>query len=191
MSGFSKVSPAKQKWLSSLSLDPKNERESVSSHLLSLTLVFILDSELNFQSHVKSGTSCCFYTINKINRVRGMIIVHAIIFSRWDEQSIHRISNKPSVICRSFRMQLQESWQKPGLLQPYNTSSKIFTLATLLSHTIEFKISLLVCNTFSWLAPKCFSDMLVPYEPTRFLTRSGASAEAIPNVRTKYGEVER
>uniref|UniRef100_A0A3Q3LSB9 Reverse transcriptase domain-containing protein n=1 Tax=Mastacembelus armatus TaxID=205130 RepID=A0A3Q3LSB9_9TELE len=79
---------------------PQKQRESVSSHLESLSLKFknqvgnlgvIMDSDLNFNSHIKSITSSAFYHLKNIARIKGIMskpdlerLIHAFISSRLD-----------------------------------------------------------------------------------------------------------
>uniref|UniRef100_A0A3Q3LKF2 Reverse transcriptase domain-containing protein n=1 Tax=Mastacembelus armatus TaxID=205130 RepID=A0A3Q3LKF2_9TELE len=79
---------------------PQKQRESVSSHLESLSLKFknqvrnlgvIMDSDLNFNSHIKSITSSAFYHLKNIARIKGIMskpdlerLIHSFISSRLD-----------------------------------------------------------------------------------------------------------
>ena len=53
---------------------------------------------------------------------------------------------------------------------------------------IDFKAALLVYKSLHGLALKYISDMIVPYEPSRTLRRSGLGLFKKPSVSTKCGE---
>ena len=79
---------------------PQRQREHVSSHLESLSLKptnqvrnlgVIMDSDLNFNSHIKSIISAAFYHLKNIARIKGILskadlerLIHAFISSRLD-----------------------------------------------------------------------------------------------------------
>ena len=79
---------------------PQKQRESVISHLETLSLKpnnqfrnlgVILDSDLNFNSHIKSITSAAFYHLKNIARIKGIVskpdlerLIHAFVSSRLD-----------------------------------------------------------------------------------------------------------
>ena len=79
---------------------PQKTRESVNSYLKSLTLKptnqvrnlgVIMDSDLNFNSHIKSITSSAFYHLKNTARIKGLLskpdlerLIHAFISSRLD-----------------------------------------------------------------------------------------------------------
>ena len=79
---------------------PQKQRESVISHLETLSLKHnyqvrnlgvILDSDLNFNSHIKSITSAAFYHLKIIARIKGIVskqdlerLIHAFVSRRLD-----------------------------------------------------------------------------------------------------------
>ncbi|KAJ0064019.1 hypothetical protein NL108_016360 [Boleophthalmus pectinirostris] len=79
---------------------PQKQRDSVSSHLQSLSLKpsnqarnlgVIMDSDLNFNSHIKSITSAAFYHLKNIAKIKGLLsksdlekLIHAFVSSRLD-----------------------------------------------------------------------------------------------------------
>ena len=76
----------------------QKQRESVISHLETLSLKpnnqvrnlgVILDSDLNFKSHIKSLTSAAFYHLKNTARIKGIVskldlerLIHAFVLSR-------------------------------------------------------------------------------------------------------------
>lgn len=79
---------------------PQKQRESVISYLVTLSLEpknqvrnlgVILDSDLNFNSHIKSITSAAFYHLKNISRIKGIVskpdlerLIHRFVSSRLD-----------------------------------------------------------------------------------------------------------
>ena len=75
---------------------PKNERSKVSAHLGSMSLTatnlgVIIDSDLNFNNHLKLITKSANYHLKNIARIKGFLskqdmekLIHAFIFSRLD-----------------------------------------------------------------------------------------------------------
>ena len=79
---------------------PKEQRSKVTAHLESMTLKptnqarnlgVVLDSDLNFNSHIKTITKSAYYHLKNIARIKGFLskedtekLVHAFIFSRLD-----------------------------------------------------------------------------------------------------------
>ena len=78
----------------------KEERLKVSAQLQSVmlkttdqarNLSVIMDSDMNFSSHIKTVTKSAYYHLKNISRIRGLMsrqdlekLVHAFIFSRLD-----------------------------------------------------------------------------------------------------------
>ncbi|MDG2555425.1 reverse transcriptase domain-containing protein, partial [Vibrio parahaemolyticus] len=79
---------------------PKEQRSIVSAHLDAMTLKptnqarnlgVVLDSDLNFNSHIKTITKSAYYHLKNIARIKEFLskqdtekLVHAFIFSRLD-----------------------------------------------------------------------------------------------------------
>ena len=79
---------------------PQKQRESVIRHLKSLSLEpknqvrnlgVILDSDLNFNSHIKAITSAAFYHLKNIARIKGIVskpdlerLIHVFVSTRLD-----------------------------------------------------------------------------------------------------------
>uniref|UniRef100_A0A3P9MAR3 Reverse transcriptase domain-containing protein n=1 Tax=Oryzias latipes TaxID=8090 RepID=A0A3P9MAR3_ORYLA len=182
---------------------PQKQRESVSSYLHSLSLKpsnqvrnlgVIMDSDLNFNSHIKSVTSAAFYHLkniakNIISKRDLEILIHAFVSSRLD-------------YCNGLLTGLSKRAVKQ-LQYIQNAAARVLTRTRKYDHIspvlrslhwlpvpqrIDFKAALLVYKSLHGRAPKYISDMLVPYEPSRTLRTSGAGLLLIPRVRTKQGE---
>ena len=79
---------------------PKSERSKISVHLGSMSLTatsqarslgVIIDSDLNFNKHLKLITKSAYYHLKNIARFKGFLskqdiekLIHAFIFSRLD-----------------------------------------------------------------------------------------------------------
>lgn len=156
----------------------------------------VMDSDLNFNSHMKMITKSAYYHLKNISRVRGLMsqqdlekLVHAFIFSRLD-------------YCNSIFTGLpKKSIRKLQLIQ--NAAARVLTKTKKMDHItpvlrslhwlpvcqrIDFKVLLLVYKALNGLGPKYISDLLIFYEPSRSLRSSGAGLLTVPRVRTKHGE---
>uniref|UniRef100_A0A3B3HFB5 Reverse transcriptase domain-containing protein n=1 Tax=Oryzias latipes TaxID=8090 RepID=A0A3B3HFB5_ORYLA len=184
---------------------PQKQREIVSSYLHSLSLKpsnqvrnlgVIMDSDLNFNSHIKSVTSAAFYHLKNIAKIKNIIskrdleiLIHAFVSSRLD-------------YCNGLLTGLSKRAVKQ-LQYIQNAAARVLTKTRKYDHIgpvlrslhwlpvpqrIDFKAALLVYKSLHGHAPKYISDMLVPYEPSRTLRTSGTSLLLIPRVRTKQGE---
>uniref|UniRef100_A0A8C7Z8E6 Reverse transcriptase domain-containing protein n=1 Tax=Oryzias sinensis TaxID=183150 RepID=A0A8C7Z8E6_9TELE len=182
----------------------QKQRESVSSYLHSLSLKpsnrvrnlgVIMDSDLNFNSHIKSVTSA-FYHLKNIAKIKNIvskpdleILIHAFVSSRLD-------------YCNGLLTGLSKRALKQ-LQYIQNAAARVLTRTRKYDHIspvlrslhwlpvpqrIDFKAALLVYKSLHGRAPKYISDMLVPYEPSRTLRTSGTGLLLIRRVRTKQGE---
>uniref|UniRef100_A0A8C7WRW4 Reverse transcriptase domain-containing protein n=1 Tax=Oryzias sinensis TaxID=183150 RepID=A0A8C7WRW4_9TELE len=161
---------------------PHKQRESVSSYLHSLSLKpsnqvrnlgVIMDSDLNFNSHIKSVTSAAFYHLKNISKIKNIvskpdleILIHAFVSSRLD-------------YCNGLLTGLSKRAVKQ-LQYIQNAAARVLTRTRKYDHIspvlrslhwlpvpqrIDFKAALLVYKSLHGRAPKYISDMLVPYEP--------------------------
>ena len=87
-------------YLITLTLGPKEERSKVSTELQlqqikttdhARNLCVFMDSDLNFQNHIKTVTKSAYYHLKNILMIKGLMsqqdlenLVHAFIFSRLD-----------------------------------------------------------------------------------------------------------
>lgn len=184
---------------------PKKTRLEVSAQLDSIALKttdkarnlgVVMDSDLNFNSHIKTITRSAYYHLKNIARIKGFLskedtekLVHAYIFSRLDYcNGIFTGLNKKSI------KQLQ-------LIQ--NAAARVLTNTKKMDHItpvlkslhwlpvckrIDFKILLLTYKALNGLGPKYISDLLVVYEAPRLLRSSGTGLLCVPRVRTKKAE---
>uniref|UniRef100_A0A7N8X145 Reverse transcriptase domain-containing protein n=1 Tax=Mastacembelus armatus TaxID=205130 RepID=A0A7N8X145_9TELE len=184
---------------------PQKQRESVSSHLESLSLKFknqvrnlgvIMDSDLNFNSHIKSITSSAFYHLKNIARIKGIMskldlerLIHAFISSRLDYcNGLFTGLSKRAV--RQLQYIQNAAARVLTRTRKYNHITPVLRSLHWLPVTqrIDFKTALLVYKSLHGSAPRYISDMLMPYEPSRTLRTSGTGLLLVPRVRTKQGE---
>lgn len=183
----------------------KEERLKVSTQLQMVMLKttnqarnlgVVMDSDLNFNSHIKTVTKSAYYHLKNISRIKGLMsqqdlekLVHAFIFSRLD-------------YCNSVFTGLpKKSIRQLQLIQ--NAAARVLTKTKKVDHItpvlrslhwlpvcqrIDFKILLLVYKALNGLGPKYISDLLLSYEPPRPLRSSGTGLLCVPRVRTKHGE---
>ena len=184
---------------------PQRQREHVSSHLESLSLKptnqvrnlgVIMDSDLNFNSHIKSIISAAFYHLKNIARIKGILskadlerLIHAFISSRLDYcngllSGLTKEAVKQLQYIQNAAARVLTKTRKYDHISPVLRSLHWLPVA----QRIDFKTALLVYKSLHGLAPKYISDMLVPYEPSRTLRTSGTGLLQVPRVRTKHGE---
>ncbi|KAJ0016334.1 hypothetical protein NQD34_014623 [Periophthalmus magnuspinnatus] len=182
--------------------DPQKHRESVSSHLQSLSLKpsnqarnlgVIMDSDLNFNSHIKSITSAAFYHLKNMAKIKGILSkpdlerpIHAFVSSRLDY-----CNGLLTGLSKRALTQLQyiQNAAARVLTRTRRISPVLMSLHWLpVAQRIDFKAALLVYKSLHGLAPKYISEMLVPYEPSCTLRTSGAGLLLVHRVRTKHRE---
>ena len=181
-------------YLDSLSLQTKNQVRNLG---------VILDSDLNFNSHINSITKSAYYHLKNIARIRGFMskqdlekLIHAFISSRLD-------------YCNGLLTGLSKgAVRKLQLIQ--NAAARVLTKTKKFEHItpilrslhwlpvcqrIEFKVLLIVyksqCILYSCILnrkSKYMSDLLSPYTPARPLRSAGTSLLITPRVKTKHGE---
>ena len=184
---------------------PQKQRESVSCHLQSLALKptnqvrnlgVIMDSDLNFNSHIKSITSAAFYHLKNIAKIKGIVskpdlerLIHAFVSSRLDYcngllTGLSKRGVKQLQYIQNAAARVLTRTRKYDHISPVLRSLHWLPVA----QRIDFKAALLVYKSLHGLAPKYICDMLVPYEPPRTLRTSGTGLLLVPRVRTKHGE---
>ena len=184
---------------------PQKQRESVISHLESLSLKpkqqvrnlgVILDSDLNFNSHIKSVISAAFYHLKNIAKIKGIVskpdlerLIHAFVSSRLDYcngllTGISKQAVKQLQYIQNAAARVLTRTRKYDHISPVLRSLHWLPVA----QRIDFKTALLVYKSLHGRAPKYISDMLDPYEPSRSLRTSGRGLLQGPRVRTKHGE---
>ena len=184
---------------------PQKQRESVICHLQSLSLKpsskvrnlgVILDSDLNFNSHIKSVTSAAFYHLKNIARIKNIvskadleILIHAFVSSRLDYcngllTGLSKQAVKQLQYIQNAAARVLTRTRKYDHISPVLRSLHWLPVA----QRIDFKTALLVYKSLHGLAPKYITDMLVPYEPARALRSTGTGLLLVLRVRTKHGE---
>ena len=184
----------------------KNDREKLSLHLKSLklntsdqarNLGVILDSDLNFETHIRNITKTSFYHLRNIAKVQPFLsqadterLMHAFITSRLDycnallsglpKKTISTLQTVQNAAARVLTKTRRRAHISPVL-------KSLHWLPV--SSRIDFKILLLVYKSLHSNAPIYISDMLVRYVPNRPLRSSGTELLTVPKVRTKrHGE---
>uniref|UniRef100_A0A3B3CIL0 Reverse transcriptase domain-containing protein n=1 Tax=Oryzias melastigma TaxID=30732 RepID=A0A3B3CIL0_ORYME len=183
----------------------KEKRLDVTTELQSIQLKttnqarnlgVVIDTDLNFDKHIKAVTKSAYYHLKNISRIKDLMskqdlekLVHAFIFSRLD-------------YCNSVFTGLpKKSIRKLQLIQ--NSAARVLTRTKKVDHIspvlrslhwlpvcqrIDFKVLLLVYKALNGLAPKYMTDLLTQYVPARPLRSSGSGLLSVPRVRTKHGE---
>uniref|UniRef100_A0A8C5AGY4 Reverse transcriptase domain-containing protein n=1 Tax=Gadus morhua TaxID=8049 RepID=A0A8C5AGY4_GADMO len=183
----------------------KTERLKVTQHLHSLSLKtsikarnlgVIMDSDLHFDSHIKSVTKSAYYHLKNVARLRGLMstedlqkLVHAFITSKLD-------------YCNGLLTGLpKQTLRKLQLVQ--NAAARVLTKTKKFDHItpilkslhwlpvgqrIDFKIMLLTYKSLHGLGPKYLTDMLPLHQPSRPLRSSETNLLIIPRVNTKHGK---
>ena len=183
----------------------KEDRLKVTAHLESLSLKpkdqvknlgIIIDSDLNFNSHIKLIRKSAFYHLKNIARIRGYMskqdlekLIHAFISSRLD-------------YCNSlFNGLPKKAIKQLQLIQ--NAAARVLTRTKKAEHItpvlkslhwlpvnlrIDFKILLIVYKSLNGSGPHYISEMLLHYEPSRSLRSSGTGLLIVPRTKSKHGE---
>ena len=184
---------------------PKNERSKISAHLDSMSLKatnqarnlgVIIDSDLNFNNHLKAITKSAYYHLKNIARIKGFLskqdtekLVHAFVFSRLDYcNGVLTGLNKKSIrqlqLIQNAAARVLTNTRKLDHITPVLKSLHWLPV----SQRIDFKILLLVYKALNGLGPKYIQDLLVPYEASRPLRSSGTGLLCVPRTRTKQSE---
>ncbi|XP_048113258.1 uncharacterized protein LOC125303492 [Alosa alosa] len=176
-----------------LVIGPKPQRELISNNLNTLAqnikplannLGVLLDPDLNFESHINHVTSCAFYHLRNISKMRPLLTqadpekVHAFITSRLDYcNALFTGLSKKNIT--------KKETKKRAHITPILKSLHWLPV----SFRIDFKVLLLVSKALNDLAPVYISDLLSPYLPSRPLRSSDSGLLVTPRVRTNtHGE---
>ncbi len=173
--------------LSSLSLDSKTEARNLG---------VIIDSNLNFRSHINHITKTSFYHLKNISKLRGFLsksdsekLIHAFITSRLDYCNSLFTGIPKSSIQRFQLIQNAAARILTGTKKHQHITPVLKSLHWLPVRTrIDFKILLLVYKALHGLAPRYITDMLTTYTPARTLRATGSGNLLIPHTRSKEGE---
>lgn len=182
------------------------KRKTVISHLenkgLKVTtqarnLGVILDSNLNFEAHIRSVTSKAFYHLKNIAKVKPFLshgdaekLVHAFITSRLDYCN-SLLTGLPSKIINRLRVVQNAAARVLTNTKKYEHITPVLKSLHWLpiDFRIHFKVLLLVYKALHGLAPVYITDLLTNYVPVRALRSSDSLKLSIPRTRTKtYGE---
>ena len=188
-----------------LIIGSSQQRESITSRLGNMTvgnttvknLGVIIDSELNFNTHINHVTKIAFFHLRNIARIRAYLslddaktLIHAFVFSRLDYCNA-LFSGLPKKT--TDRLQLVQNAAARVLTKTKMREHITPVLASLhwlpVVFRIEFKILLLVYKALNGLAPSYLYDCLPRYVPNRPLRSSSADLIQVPKVTCrKHGE---
>ena len=173
--------------LESLSLKPKDQVKSLG---------IIIDSDLNFNSHIKLIRKSAFYHLKNIASIRGYMskqdlekLVHAFISSRLDccnglLSGLPKKAIKQLQLIQNAAARVLTRTKKAEHITPVLKSLHWLPVC----HRIDFKILLIVYKSLNGLGPRYISDLLLHYEPSRPLRSSGTGLLIVPRTNTKHGE---
>jgi hypothetical protein len=156
----------------------------------------LIDSDLNFNSHMKAITKSAFYHLKNIVKLRGLMskhdlekLIHAFISSRVDYCN-GLFTGLPKKTIK--QLQVIQNAAARTLTKTKRTDHITPILKSLhwlpVSHRIDFKALLLVYKSVNGAGPKYLSDMLQQYTPSRPLRSQVKNLLVKPTVRTKHGE---
>lgn len=156
----------------------------------------LINSELNFSSHVKTLTKSAFYHHKNISKLRGFMskldlekLIHAFISSRVDYCN-SLLTGLPKKTIK--QLQLIQSAAARVLTRTRRNDHITPILRSLhwlpVSYRIDFKTLLLVFKSLNGAGPSYILEMFQLYTPTRSLRSRDKHLLAIPNVNTKCGE---
>jgi hypothetical protein len=156
----------------------------------------IIDSDLNFDNHMRAVTRTSFYHLKNIAKLRDLMsqsdlekLVHAFISSRLD-------------YCNGLFTGLPKKTIKQ-LQLVQNAAARVLTKTRKREHItpilkslhwlpvyfrIHFKVLLLVFKALHGMGPTYISDMFTFYIPLRPLRPQKSQVLCIPYTRTKQGE---
>ena len=189
-----------------LVIGSSEQRESIISRLGNLAeesktsvknLGVIIDSELNFNTHINNVTKIAFFHLRNIARIRDYLslddaktLIHAFVFSRLDYCNAI-LSGLPKK--STDRLQLVQNAAARVLTKTKMREHITPVLASLhwlpVTFRIDFKILLLVYKALYGLAPSYLHDCLDRYVPNRPLRSSNADLLDVPTMSyVKYGK---
>ncbi|MCI5136711.1 MAG: hypothetical protein D3920_16960 [Candidatus Electrothrix sp. AW2] len=201
-----KLSPLNQDKTEVLVIGEKNEREKLTAHLKTLALNtkhqarnlgVILDSDLNFETHIKNIIKTSFYHLRNIAKVQPFLaqadterLMHAFITSRLDYCN-SLLSGLPKKAIS--QLQIIQNAAARVLTKTRRRAHITPVLKSLhwlpVSFRIDFKVLLLVYKSLHSHAPEYITDMFSRYTPSRSLMSSGTELLTVPKARTKrHGE---
>ena len=185
-----------------LLIGKKADREHLAEHLSTISLNsthqvknlgVILDSNLTFESHIKSIAKTSFYHLRNIAKVKPFLsqtdaerLVHAFVSSRLDycnalfsglpKKTISQLQIIQNAAARVLTKTKRRAHITPVL-------KRLHWLP--ISSRIDYKILILVYKSLEKSAPSYISDLLLKYTPSRTLRSSGTNLLVIPESSTK------
>ncbi len=154
-------------------------------------LGLILETDLNFSSHVKAVTKSAYYHLKNIclfvSRQDLDKLVHASITSRVDH-----CNGLLTGLPKKTIIQLQRIQNAAAKILTRTRKSELITPVLRSLHwlpvtfRIDFKILLLIYKSLNCLGSKCIADILTEYKPNR-LRSVGSSQLEIQRFHTKQG----
>lgn len=176
---------------------PNKERLKVSAYFDSMTLKstnharnlgVIMDSDLNFNIHIKTITKSASYHLRNIARIKGFLskqdtekLVHAFIFSRLDYCNAVKSSIRQLQLVQNAASRVLTNAKKVEHITPVLRSLHWLPVC----QRIDFKILLVVYKALNGLRLKYISDLIVRYKTSRALRSSSTGLRSIPRMKTK------
>lgn len=176
---------------------PKEERLKVSAYLDSMTLKstnhtrnlgVIMDSDLNFNSHIKTITKSAYYHLTNIARIKGFLskqdtekLVCAFSFSRLDYCNAVTSSLRQLQLVQNAASSVLINTKKVEHITPVLRSLHWLPVC----QRIDFKILLVVYKALNGLEPKYISNLFVYYETSRPLRASATGLLSVTRMKTK------
>uniref|UniRef100_A0A672ZCU3 Reverse transcriptase domain-containing protein n=1 Tax=Sphaeramia orbicularis TaxID=375764 RepID=A0A672ZCU3_9TELE len=189
-----------------LLVGPKAKTEMLTNRMGKLTswikpevtsLGVIIDSDLNFKSHIKKVTKTSFFHLRNIAKVMPVIngkdaekLVHAFISSRLDYcnallTGLPKSSTDRLQLIHNSAARLLTKTKKREHITPVLVSLHWL----LVTYRIDFKILLLTYKALNGTGPSYIANSLINYVQTRTLRSSNAGLLATPrNITKKMGD---
>lgn len=186
--------PQQRSKITSTSVVFKNLSLSPSASARNLGVNF--DSCLDFKGHISSICRSSSFQIRQLRQIRSsldrnsaIVLANSLVHARIDycnsllfglpETSIIRLQRMQNslarVVCQSNKLHS-------------HTKSLLKQLHWLpISERIKFKIAVLTFKVLQSGKPSYLSDLIVPYQPERYLRSSTANLLVVPNIRSSMG----
>ena len=185
-----------------LLVGPKSKREMLTKNLGNLaswikpevtSLGVILDSDLNFNSHINKVTKTAFFHLRNIAKIRSFInqndaekLIHAFISSRLDYCNAlftglpKKTTERLQVIQNSAARLLTRTKRREHI------SPVLATLHWLpVTFRVDFKVLLLTYKTINGQGPSYIANSLIDYAPARTLRSSDTGLLEVTRSRHK------
>ena len=182
-----------------LLVGPKTKRDQITSSLGHLatwikpqvtSLGVIIDSDLNFTSHINKITKTAFFHLRNIAKIRPFLsqpdaekIIHAFVTSRLDYCNALFTGLPKMAIDRLQLIQNSAARLLTKTKKREHITPILYSLHWLpVSKRIDFKVLLIVYKALNNQGPAYITDFLHPYTPSRTLRSSTA---ALLDTKTK------